>query len=76
MDTVYCTVSKQNIPIQKAYKGNDLRKELFDLIQNEHPDFTPDSFVSIDILNVYRKRYLTQLIALENGEVDQLENKQ
>src|SRR5690349_13822284 len=74
MNTVYCHISKKNVPFTESYRGGEIRPALLKLIQQEHPDFTTESFIAIDKLNEYRKRYLTQLIEQEVGEVSQLED--
>lgn len=73
MNTVYCHISKKNVPSTESYRGGEIRTALLKLIQQEHPDFTTESHISIDKLNDYRKRYITQLIEQEVGEVSQLE---
>ncbi|MEI6791110.1 MAG: DUF1003 domain-containing protein, partial [Myxococcaceae bacterium] len=42
-------------------------------IQRDFPGFESDSWISIEALNKYRKRYLGNLIAGEKGELSQLE---
>ena len=73
MQTVYCHVSKKEVPLSESYKGSDLRKPLLQMIQKNHPDFTADSHISTDELNIYRKQYVTQLIEQEKGEINDLE---
>ena len=73
MSTVYCHVSKTDVPFSESYRGGEIRTALLKLIQKDHPDFATDSYISIDKLNEYRRRYITQLIEQEVGEVSQLE---
>jgi uncharacterized membrane protein len=62
-------VSKLEIKNDEAVKGQDLREGVFNLIQYQFPDFTKDSYLSIDELNKYRRLYLTSLIVQEKGEI-------
>jgi uncharacterized membrane protein len=62
-------VSKLEIKNDEAVKGQDLREGIFKLIQSQFPDFTKDSYLSIDELNTYRRLYLTSLIVQEKGEI-------
>jgi uncharacterized membrane protein len=62
-------VSKLEIKNDEAVKGQDLREGIFKLIQSQFPDFTKDSYLSIDELNKYRRLYLTSLIVQEKGEI-------
>jgi uncharacterized membrane protein len=73
MNTVYCQLTKKQIPVQESYRGGHIRETLRKLIQKEYPDFTIESFISVEKLNEYRKRYITQLIEQEKGEVNKLE---
>jgi len=73
MNTVQCQITKKELPASETYKGSELRGPLLQLIRQEHPDFTGDSYIAIDKLNEYRKHYISQLIEQEVGEISQLE---
>jgi uncharacterized membrane protein len=75
MQTVYCAISKKSVPVDEAYNASELRPQLFDLIHREHPEFSEESFIAIEVLNRYRKKYVTNIIEQEIGEVDQLEKE-
>lgn len=75
MNTVYCHISQKQIPAAESYKGSEIRDALRTMIQQDHPGFTDTSFISVEKLNAYRKRYITQLIQQELGEVSQLEQE-
>ena len=75
MNTVYCHISQKQIPVSESYKGSEIRDSLRSLIRQDYPDFTESSYISIEKLNDYRKRYITQLIEQEVGEVSKLENE-
>ena len=75
MKTVYCDITKQEVPATEAYRGGEIRTALLKLIQRDHPDFTTDKFISFDKLNEYRKHYISQLIEQEVGEISQLEEE-
>lgn len=75
MNTVTCHVTKKEIPFSESYRGSEIRTPLRELIQKDHPDFSKDSSISIDKVNEYRKRYITQLIEQEIGEVSELEKE-
>lgn len=73
MKTVQCHITKKELPPAEAYRGSDIRGPLLKFIQQEHPGFTSEKYIAADKLNEYRKRYITQLIEEEVGEVSQLE---
>lgn len=49
--------------------------EVFELIKKEHPDFSRECWISVDELNVYRKRYMEELIRQELEELQKLNEK-
>jgi len=65
-------ISKKQIKNGEQVKGSELRGGIFGLICTEHPDFNVDSYLTLDELNQYRRRYLTSLISQEEGEVNQI----
>jgi uncharacterized membrane protein len=70
-----CAISGKEYPQDELYKGSALRKSLLDLIRKDHPDFNPDSYISLEEVNIYRKKYLESLIENEVGELSHLENE-
>lgn len=75
MNTAACHVSKRKFPLNELYKGRFLKKELFDLIQNDFPDFGQDSYISVESLNEYRKKYLASLLKQEDAELTDMEHQ-
>ena len=62
-------LTKQDLKPGNAVSCHELRDGLFDLIKAEYPDLEKNSYLSLDELNLYRRRYLTSLIAQEKGEL-------
>jgi len=75
MNTANCHISKKKFPLRELYIGSFLKKEIFDLIKKDFPDFNEDSYVSIDSLNEYRKKYMASLLKQENAELNEMENQ-
>ncbi len=75
MNTANCHISKKKFPLRELYIGGFLKKEIFDLIKKDFPDFNEDSYVSIDSLNEYRKKYMASLLKQENAELNEMENQ-
>lgn len=73
--TGQCAISGINYAIDELYKGSALRKSLLDLIRKDYPGFSSDSYISLDEVNKYRKKYLESLIEEEIGELSNLENE-
>src|SRR5215831_10221583 len=66
-------ISNKEIKTGETVKGQEIRNGIFKLIQNDIPDFTNESLISIDELNSYRRLYFTQLVEQERGELDVIE---
>lgn len=62
-------ISKQEIQKGEDVKASDIREGIFNLIKNEHPDFSKECFITLAELNQYRRLYLTSLIIQEKGEL-------
>ncbi len=75
MKKVTCHITKKQFDPYECYKADTLRQHIFDLIRKDYPDLTEDSYVSIEGLNGYRKKYLESLIQEESGELNQLEKE-
>ncbi len=73
METSY--LSKQPIPIGEEVKGEDIRPSVFELIQENHPEFNASLFISIAELNQFRRLYLSSLIEKERGELAALDSE-
>jgi uncharacterized membrane protein len=72
---VTCAVTGNEMRLKKAYSANNLRQQLFDLIVSEHPQVTRQSYLTPEIVNDYREKYIRNLIEEEYGQVDQLQNE-
>ncbi|MDD2984013.1 MAG: hypothetical protein PHQ74_11570 [Crocinitomicaceae bacterium] len=62
-------ISKQELSIGESIKGQDIRLGVYELIKTEFPDFSLESFISMEELNRFRRIYLTQLVEQERGEL-------
>lgn len=75
MNNVTSHSTKNPLKPGEAHRGDFIRKEIFELIRKDYPDFDKDSYISFDELNRYRKIYLTSLIKKEASELNQLEKE-
>jgi uncharacterized membrane protein len=62
-------ISKKSILKGEAVKGQEIREGILLLIQSDYPGFSTEDFISLDELNIYRRKYLTRLITQEHGEL-------
>jgi uncharacterized membrane protein len=75
MKTFYSDLSKKEYPQNERVSGESLRHPIIQLIQRDHPNFTPDNYLSINELSRYRERYISEFLNKEKGELNQLELK-
>ena len=73
MKTVRCQITQRELPESEATIGSSIRPSILSLIQSEKPGFKPESYISIEELNKFRKKYLELLLKEEMGELSHLE---
>jgi len=66
-------VTQKLISAGEAIQGKEIREPVLLLIQSENPNFTVDSWISLETLNRYRRLFLTQLVEQEKGELAQID---
>lgn len=67
-------INQEPIRDGEAVAGFDIRKGVFDLIKSDYPNFSEKDFISLEQLNHYRRKYLTQLIVQERGELIKIDS--
>jgi uncharacterized membrane protein len=67
-------ISKKPYPKNELLIGKLIRPALLDEIRKDHPGFSEDQFISVSELNVYRRRYIENILKEEYGSLSQLEN--
>ena len=72
---VTCQITKQEVSPDQCYPVSTLRTSLLHLIMSDHPDIDPNGCISIAVVNDYRRKYITNLISQESGEVRDLEQE-
>lgn len=68
-----CSISGKFYPLDQLIPGKDIRNSIFEIIKSDHPIFTDESLISLDLLNEYRRKYLEKLVRDEVGEISHLE---
>jgi len=66
-------LSKLTITPGEEIRARDIRKGIFDLIQQDYPMFNEEDSITLGELNRYRRLYLTALIMQEKGELAHLD---
>ncbi|MCP2044563.1 DUF1003 domain-containing protein [Pontibacter sp. HSC-36F09] len=75
MKTAVCHLTKKQLPLNQLALGATIRRPIFQLIQADYPDFTDGSYVAIGNMNLYRKKYMEQMLEKELGEISELEKE-
>lgn len=75
MDKVICHITKKEFDKSECYQADIIRPAMYTLIQQDFPDLTNESYISIGALNKYRKKDLESIINKENRELSSLENE-
>ena len=73
--TFISDVSKKEFPVADKVAAKIVRNPILSLIQKDFPDFKEDGFLSINELNLYREKYISNYLSVEIGELSNLENK-
>jgi len=66
-------ISGTEFPLNEKVSAKSIRKSLFIIIQNENPDFTENSYISIKELNDYRQKYIENYLQSESGILTEME---
>ena len=75
MKKVFCRISGREINIEDACKAEMINESLFSFIRKDYPELTAQDHISMDILNIYRRKYLSNIISREIGENSELEKE-
>ena len=68
-----CFVTQNTINRYEAVKGKEIQQEIFKLIEQDYPAITEEDYVSIKVLNKYRRQFFANLISQEKGEMEKLD---
>jgi uncharacterized membrane protein len=75
MSHTTCALTGQTVLACNTKRGYEIHEPLYSMVCKDHPGFNKDSVVSLDAINVYRKKHLTALVEEEFGELDMLEKE-
>jgi uncharacterized membrane protein len=75
MDTFRSDLSKNVFPIKERVSAKLIRHSVLDLIKKDNPEFSENNFLSISELNEYRKKYISDYLLNEIGELSELEKR-
>jgi uncharacterized membrane protein len=68
-------LSKKEFPLTEKISADTIRNPILALIKEDYPDFNSEQFLSINELNLYREKYISNYLLVEIGELSNLEAK-
>ncbi len=68
-------ITKKEIKKGEAFQGKDMREGIFNLISQTYPEFSPESYLSLEEINLFRRKYMTHLLVSEKGEMEKLDQE-
>ncbi len=68
-------ISRKSHSADQIIKGSSLKTPFFDFVCENHPQFTPDSYISFEELNNLRHQYLEKILLDERSELTKLEQQ-
>ncbi len=75
MKTFISDISGKEFSIDGMVKAKTIRKSIFDFIKKEHNLFDENAKLSIDELNFYRQRFISEKLVNEVGELNDLKKQ-
>jgi len=75
MKTFISDISGKEFPLDELVRAKTIRKSIFDFIKQEHNLFDENAKLSIDELNFYRQRFISEKLVNEVGELNDLKKQ-
>ena len=66
-------VSQKSFPVREQVTGGSIRPAILDKIKESYPDFNENSFITLQELNEFREKYITDYLAEELKAITNLE---
>ncbi len=70
-----CLVCRKSFPHSQLVAAATVRASIAELIRSDHPDWSVTAVICGADLNVYRSRYVHELLSSEKGELSSLERE-
>ena len=73
MKTFQSDLSKKEFPVSEKVCEKTIRNSIIKLIQRENPEFTTDKYLSIEELDLYREKYISEYLSSQIDELTEME---
>lgn len=70
---IKCFVSHRELSENEAVSCYLIKDNVYDLLKKDFPSIERNNYISIDVLNDYRRKYLQRIIVEESGQLNILE---
>ena len=74
MESFVSGLSGKEFPVSEKVSAKIIRESVFNLIQNENPEFNRNKYLSINELNGYREKYIENYLRKQVGELSASES--
>jgi len=68
-------ISQKSFPAREKVSGGSIRPAILDKIKESFPDFNENSFITLQELNEFREKYITDYLSQELKALTKLEHK-
>ena len=75
IQTFISDLSKKEFPLTDKVSGKIIRNPILALMKMDFPGFTKEQYLSINELNFYREKYISNYLSNEIGELSNIESK-
>lgn len=65
--------SGNKFPLAERVSGKTIRSAIMELIRHDNPNFEPTNYLSITELNLYREKYISNLLSEQIGELNKVD---
>jgi uncharacterized membrane protein len=72
MKTFISDISQKEFPNDECIKARSIRQPIFDIIKKNNPNFSEESLLSVQELNVYREKYISGYLINDLDELSSL----
>jgi uncharacterized membrane protein len=73
MKTFHSDISGKDFPVSDKVSAKTIRHSILNLIHKDYPQFSDEGNISLDELNLYRNKNITEYLSREIGELTGLE---
>lgn len=74
-ERIRCAITGKSRPRKEMINIETVRPSLAERIRNDYPDLPTDAMISRRVLDLYRVKYVEELLKEENGDISEIERR-